>query len=55
MSLKAKYDVINEIKENVVPLNHSEIKSVLKTQSEAVFIEEKKKQDLKSQFLLKNH
>ena len=54
MSLKAKYDDINEIKENVVPLNHSEIKSVLKTQSEAVFIEEKKTASEKSIFVKKS-
>ena len=54
MSLKAKYDDMNEIKENVVPLNHSEIKSVLKTQSEAVFIEEKKTGSEKSIFVKKS-
>ena len=42
MSLKARYDDMNDVKENVVPLGHAEIKSALKNQSEAVFIEEKK-------------
>lgn len=54
MSLKAKYDDINEIKENVIPLSHSEIKSALKTQSEAVFIEEKKTRSEKSIFVKKS-
>ena len=54
MSLKAKYDDVNNIKGNVVPLGHSEIKSILKSQSEAVFIEEKKMGPDKSVFIKKS-
>ena len=54
MSLKAKYDDVNNIKGNVVPLGHSEIKSILKSQSEAVFIEEKKMGPDKSVFVKKS-
>ncbi len=54
MSLKAKYDNVNNIKGNVVPLGHSEIKSILKSQSEAVFIEEKKMGPDKSVFIKKS-
>ncbi|MDA0762981.1 MAG: FliH/SctL family protein [Proteobacteria bacterium] len=54
MSLKAKYDDVNNIKGNVVPLGHSEIKSILKSQSEAVFIEEKKMGPDKAVFIKKS-
>ena len=54
MSLKARYDDMNDVKENVVPLGHAEIKSALKNQSEAVFIEEKKMGPDKSVFVKKS-
>ena len=54
MSLKARYDDINDVKANVVPLGHAEIKSALKNQSEAVFIEEKKMGPDKSVFVKKS-
>ena len=54
MSLKARYDDMNDVKANVVPLGHGEIKSALKNQSEAVFIEEKKMGPDKSVFVKKS-
>ena len=54
MSLKARYDDMNDVKANVVPLGHAEIKSALKNQSEAVFIEEKKMGPDKSVFVKKS-
>ena len=54
MSLKARYDNMNDVKANVVPLGHAEIKSALKNQSEAVFIEEKKMGPDKSVFVKKS-
>ena len=54
MSLKARYDDMNDVKVNVVPLGHAEIKSALKNQSEAVFIEEKKMGPDKSVFVKKS-
>ena len=42
MSLNVKYENMKNSHDNVIPLGDSEIKSILKTQSEAVFIEEKK-------------
>ena len=37
MNLKEKFDQENDIPKNIVPLGNDEIKSILKTQSEAVF------------------
>ena len=54
MSLKARYDDMNDVKANVVPLGHAEIKSALKNQSEAIFIEEKKMGPDKSVFVKKS-
>ena len=42
MSLNVKYENVNNSSENIVPLGNSEIKSILKAQSEAIFVEEKK-------------
>ena len=39
MNLKEKFDQENDIPKNIVPLGNDEIKSILKTQSEAVFQE----------------
>ena len=45
MSLNVKYENVNNISENIVPLGNSEIKSILKAQSEAV-LKKKKKNDI---------
>jgi len=37
MNLKEKFDQENDDPKNIVPLDNKEIKSILKTQSEAVF------------------
>ena len=37
MNLKEKFNQQNDVPKNVVPLGNDEIKSILKTQSEAVF------------------
>ena len=37
MNLKEKFDQENDVSKNIVPLGNNEIKSILKTQSEAVF------------------
>ena len=37
MNLKEKFDQENDVTKNVVPLGNDEIKSILKTQSEAIF------------------
>ena len=42
MSVNIKYENTNNNSDNIVPLGNSEIKSILKAQSEAIFIEEKK-------------
>ena len=54
MSLNVKYENMNNSNENIVPLGNSEIKSILKAQSEAVFIEEKKMISNKSEFIKKS-
>ena len=54
MSLNVKYENMNNNNENIVPLGNSEIKSILKAQSEAVFIEEKKMISNKSEFIKKS-
>ena len=54
MSLNVKYKNVNNSSENIVPLGNSEIKSILKAQSEAVFIEEKKMMSNKSNFIKKS-
>ena len=54
MSLNVKYENMNNSNENIVPLGNSEIKSILKAQSEAVFIEEKKMLSNKSEFIKKS-
>jgi hypothetical protein len=54
MSLNVKYENVNNSSENIVPLGNSEIKSILKAQSEAVFIEEKKMISNKSEFIKKS-
>jgi hypothetical protein len=54
MSLNAKYENVNNSGENIVPLGNSEIKSILKAQSEAVFIEEKKMISNNSEFIKKS-
>ena len=51
MSLNVKYENMNNSNENIVPLGNSEIKSILKAQSEAVFIEEKKMISNNSSFI----
>ncbi|MDC0110812.1 hypothetical protein OAI76_03310 [Alphaproteobacteria bacterium] len=45
---------MNNSNESIVPLGNSEIKSILKAQSEAVFIEEKKTISNKSEFIKKS-
>ena len=54
MSLNVKYENVNNSSENIVPLGNSEIKSILKAQSEAVFIEEKKMISNNSKFIKKS-
>ena len=54
MSLNVKYENVNNSSENIVPLGNSEIKSILKAQSEAVFIEEKKMISNNSEFIKKS-
>ena len=54
MSLNVKYENMNNSNENIVPLGNSEIKSILKAQSEAVFIEEKKMISNNSEFIKKS-
>ena len=54
MSLNVKYENVNNSSENIVPLGNSEIKSILKAQSEAVFIEEKKMISNNPEFIKKS-
>ena len=54
MSLNVKYENVNNSSENIVPLGNLEIKSILKAQSEAVFIEEEKMISNSSKFIKKS-
>ena len=53
MSLKINYDE-NINSEDIVPLESSEIKSILKAQSESVFVEETKMKQTQSNFIKKS-
>ena len=54
MSLNLKYENVNKNTDNVVPLGNAEMQSILKAQSESVFIEEKKMISNNSGFIKKS-